>query len=57
MFGLKIGGDKQRTAMQVRRELNNAAAENLRNPSEENRKKLEELRQEWNSFSQKKKKK
>ena len=57
MFGLKIGGNKPRTAMQVRRELNNAAAENLRNPSAENRKKLEELRQEWNSFSQKKKEK
>jgi|TARA_R100000030_G_scaffold29545_1_gene21774 hypothetical protein len=57
MFGLKIGGDKPRTAMQIRRELNNAAAENLKNPSPENRQRLEELRQEWNSLSQKKKEK
>ena len=55
MFGLKIGGDKPRTAMQVRRELNNAAAENLRNPSAENRKKVEELRIEYNNITKKKK--
>ena len=57
MFNLKVGGGKTRTAMQVRRELNNAAAKQLRNPSKENKKKLEELRQEWNSFSEKRKKK
>ena len=55
MFGLKIGGKKKRTAMQIRRDLNNAAAANLRNPSKENREKLESLRQEWNSLSKKKK--
>ena len=54
MFG--FGGGKKRTAMQVRREMNNAAAENLRNPSKANREKLEKLRKEYNSFSQKKKK-
>ena len=54
MFG--FGGKKSRTAMQVRRELNNAAAENLRNPSKANREKVEKLRQEYNSFSKKKKK-
>ena len=41
--------------MQVRRELNNAAAENLRNPSVENRKKVEELRVEYNNITKKKK--
>ena len=55
MFGLKIGGKKSRTAMQVRREMNNAAAKMLKNPSAENKKKLEQLRQEYNSFGKKKK--
>ena len=55
MFGLKIGGKKKRTAMQIRRDLNNAAAANLRKPSKENREKLEALRQEWNSLSKNKK--
>ena len=50
MLGIKFGGNKPRTKMQVRRELNNAAAENLRNPSPENRKKVEELRQEYNKM-------
>jgi hypothetical protein len=54
MFGLKIGG---RTAMQVRREVNNAAAANLRNPTKENRQKLEALRKEYNNISKQKKKK
>ena len=53
MFGL---GGKQRTAMQVRREMNNKAAQVLRNPTEKNKKELEALRQEYNSFSKKKKK-
>ena len=41
--------------MAVRREMNNAAAENLRNPSAANRNKLEKLRQEYNNFNKKKK--
>jgi hypothetical protein len=53
MFGL---GGKQRTAMQVRREMNNKAAQVLRNPTEKNKKELEALRQEYNSFSKKRKK-
>jgi cell division protein FtsB len=44
-----------RTKMAVRREMNNAAAENLRNPTAANKKKLEKLRQEYNSFGKKKK--
>jgi len=44
-----------RTKMAVRREMNNAAAENLRNPTAANKKKLEKLRQEYNNFNKKKK--
>ena len=43
--------------MQIKREFNNAAAENLSNPSKKNREKVEALRQEYNNFSKKKKKK
>lgn len=41
--------------MAVRREMNNAAAAHLRNPTAANKKKLEKLRQEYNNFNKKKK--
>lgn len=52
MFG--FGGAKVRTKQSVRREMNNAAAEMLKNPSKKNRDKVERLRQEYNNWGKNK---
>ena len=55
MFGLKIGGGKTRTAMAVKRDLNNAYYQNSVNPSAESRKKIKELEAEYRSIQDKQK--
>jgi len=57
MFGLKIGGKKVRTAMQIKRDLNNALADNLRNPSKKNREKVEAFSAEFKAMQDKRTKK
>ena len=53
MFGLKIGGGKPRTAMAVKRELNNAAYQASVNPTAANEKKVKELEAEYKAIQNK----
>ena len=55
MFGLKIGGGTPRTAMAVKRDLNNAYYQNSVNPSAESRKKIQELEAEYKAIQDKQK--